>query len=541
MISINNISIKAKIFVIVAVSTIGFIINLFINYQTSSANAVSLQSVQSAIYPVLSEIDSNIVRLDKVKESLNAAAVSAEEELLANADDLAKQTRESFQRIKELEPQAEHSIAELTTAFDSYYGAGRTLTTGMIEGTLPMDQFQAAAAKMTGALEHYQGSLTQTRDHHYTAFIDTLTTMNERSQHAVWAGVAVALGFVLITGLVGGSIGMLLGRDVQGVVTSLQDIADGEGDLTKRLTVRGTDEVGRLGLAFNTFMDKLQDTITQVKTSTLSLAAASERLSRISDTATNQIVGQQERTGNIATAVNEMAATVQEVSANAQSAADAAQDAKNDAAKGHQVVETTIASIHGLSAEVDKASEVIHRLDTDTENIGVVLDVIKGISEQTNLLALNAAIEAARAGEQGRGFAVVADEVRTLASRTQQSTQEIQGMIERLQTGAREAVDVMEYGRQKVQSSVAQAQSAGGALQNISDGVVKIAGMNTQIASASVEQSSVAEEINQNIAHISDLAMGAAGSASEASEASQELFRLAAELERVVGRFKVEQ
>ena len=218
------------------------------------------------------------------------------------------------------------------------------------------------------------------------------------------------------------------------------------------------------------------------------------------------VLEQKDEVDKVATAMTQMSATVHEVARNATEAAEAAQRADEETSKGKMVVSQAIEAIDLLANEVNEAAQVIHRLEQDSDEIGAVLDVIRGIAEQTNLLALNAAIEAARAGEQGRGFAVVADEVRTLAQRTQQSTQEIQNMIERLQSGAQDAVKAMEQGRSRAQVGVEQAAEAGTSLETIAQAVGTISDMNTQIATAAEEQSVVAEEINLNIVTISDMA-----------------------------------
>jgi methyl-accepting chemotaxis protein len=237
--------------------------------------------------------------------------------------------------------------------------------------------------------------------------------------------------------------------------------------------------------------------------------------------------------------MNEMAATVQEVSRNAQYAADGALKADEEARNGAAVVTETIAAINSLSGNVENASEVIQRLEAESENIGSVLDVIRGIAEQTNLLALNAAIEAARAGEQGRGFAVVADEVRTLASRTQQSTSEIQEMIERLQQGSKNAVAVMEEGRRQTQAGVEQAARAGQTLQDITAAITSIRDLNTQIASAAEQQASVAEEINRSIVSINEVADETSLGMREAAMSSNQLTQYASQLQSLVERFEV--
>jgi len=234
-----------------------------------------------------------------------------------------------------------------------------------------------------------------------------------------------------------------------------------------------------------------------------------------------------------------MAATVQEIDRSANDAASAAQQADENAKRGQKVVSTSIEAIKDLANDVDHAAQVIGDVEKDSENIGSVLDVIKNIAEQTNLLALNAAIEAARAGEQGRGFAVVADEVRSLASRTQSSTQEIQTMIEKLQTATSNAVNVMRSGQEKAQGSVEQATEAGVSLDAITDAVTQITEMNIHIASAAKEQNSVTEDINRNLIHITDLSNQTSSNADKSEQSSDGLLELANNLQKNIERFKV--
>jgi methyl-accepting chemotaxis protein len=333
-------------------------------------------------------------------------------------------------------------------------------------------------------------------------------------------------------------IGQGILRPMQQLVQTMTKAAN-ENDLTLFVPIKTQDEIGATSQAFNNMLEKFQQSIGQVNVYVKQIATASDEMSAVTIETTKGIAHQQEQTDHLASAMNQMAATVKDVAQSAAEASNNASQAKAESDQGRLVVTTAADTISTLSESIILASTSIEKVEGDSEKIGTVLDVIRGIAEQTNLLALNAAIEAARAGEQGRGFAVVADEVRTLAGRTQSATQEIQQMIESLQTGAKEAVNLMHESNQYSHKSVEQTSQAGEALMAIVRAVEKINDMNLHIADASHEQGLVAEEINRNVVAISEIADQTTQGATKTGHASTDLARLSKDLQTLVVQFKI--
>lgn len=310
-------------------------------------------------------------------------------------------------------------------------------------------------------------------------------------------------------------------------------------DLSRSIRVGSVDEIGAMGQAFNQMIGKFRQSLGAVAGVTGQLGEVSGRVSSVAEKTLKAVNEQRSETDMVASAMNEMSATVQEVASNATQTAAASRNAEDESRNGVHVADEALKGIEALIHEIEKAAGVIRMVESHSDNIGTVVSVIKSIAEQTNLLALNAAIEAARAGEAGRGFAVVADEVRTLASRTQKSTEEIQTMIERLQEGVNDAVEAMEDAQGKARAGAEHVGRAADSLGRIAREVTHINDMNAQVATAAEEQSAVAEEINRNIISISHSADTTSHEASQSAQISDELVRLASELNRLVARFKL--
>ncbi|WP_417511965.1 methyl-accepting chemotaxis protein [Methylophaga sp.] len=321
------------------------------------------------------------------------------------------------------------------------------------------------------------------------------------------------------------------------LVGAIQNIK--KGDLTKKVAISGKSDFSWMAFELDSARKNVANLVHTLVGGVTQLTSASDNMQAISKETVDGVLRQQSETTQVATAMNEMTASVQEVARTASSAAEAARNADIEAKAGKQVVMETMQAIDSLATEVEKAAEQLSSLESDIGNIGAIVDVIRGITEQTNLLALNAAIEAARAGEHGRGFAVVADEVRTLAARTQSSTHEIEEMVERLQQGAQVAVKVMNEGRERAKHSVEKASSAGAALDSITAMISTMDEMSAQISSAANEQSSVAEDINRGIVNISQVAEHTAEGARESSVAVETLSNLATQLQEAASKFKV--
>ncbi|HAS62388.1 MAG TPA: methyl-accepting chemotaxis protein [Vibrio sp.] len=346
----------------------------------------------------------------------------------------------------------------------------------------------------------------------------------------VIAGLFITMGIILANSIT---------SPIRAIAARFSDLGKGDGDLSQRIEVKSNDEIGQLSQGFNGFIEKIHDSMKEVASTSSALQSAADTVSNKAHTTHDNSQLQRDQTIQVVTAINQMGVTISEIASNAATAAETATRASGNTEVGQNVVHKAKDAISRLASDIESTGQVVGQLASTTQEIGSILDVIRDISEQTNLLALNAAIEAARAGEQGRGFAVVADEVRNLASRTADSTEEIQKMINQLQSDAKDAVTAMATGKSLTNEGVSSADEAVEALINISNRIHDISDRNTQVATATEEQSTVVHTINHNIEEINAINVATTGTAEELALASSELKELSQRLDNLVGSFKL--
>jgi len=516
--------------VVVAVSAIVLTSNRNIEYQAT-------QLAERQI-PLLNKAHEVKLRVIQVQQWLTDISATRARDGLNDGFDEAENNAQRFKmlidELQKLDTQNASRYQGMLPTFDAYYQVGKRMAQAYIEdgpagGNVMMAEFDDVAARMSAEVD----SLLADIQIQTNTVLDSQNQTTSSATTIVWVAALVVLGMVGFLYFIISHALSYLPR----AVDELQRIA--EGDLTSTFDLKRGDEIGQLVGSMEVMRSRLLMVMSQIMQATDTLSSSSAQMSAVTSRASDSIQRQRSETEQVATAMNEMTATVQEVASNITHTAGAAHEANSETLQGKKIVEQAVGQIRQLAGQIESAADTIHRLEQNSQEITTVLDVIRGVAEQTNLLALNAAIEAARAGEQGRGFAVVADEVRTLASRTQESTEEINQMIDKLRSGTRQAVDVMNNSREQARTAVERASTAGDSLSSIANAVARINDMSNQIASAAEEQSAVSEEINRNIVRISDMTDDSAEGASQTSAASQELARIAGELKSLVGQFRI--
>ena len=435
-------------------------------------------------------------------------------------------------------------LGELKTSIAS----ARILESGFValldgKGKLRMHSNNMSQAQVEQALQSPNWTLTKTNYDLWGYQIVVATSKDEVNglvMDAAFESVVTVIGFGLIViAVISLLVQKLVGRPLATYVKAIQDIAEGEGDLTQRFEHKSNDELGEMAKGFNALLDRIHDTIKQAKLSASDVSNAASGLSQLATSSSESTKQQSLRTEQVASATHEMSVSAHEVSRNTTEAESFGQMANQQVTKVGSTLKTTIVNIEQQASAIETSSAVVQELVDASTTISSVLSVISDIADQTNLLALNAAIEAARAGEQGRGFAVVADEVRSLASRTQVSTEEIRSTVERLQNSGKEATKQMEANRKVALNNLEHAKVAGDALQEVLEAVKNITDRNTDIASAAMQQHQACEEVSESIEGIKDIGTQSASYAEQTYDACRRLAVMAEELSNKLSHYKV--
>jgi methyl-accepting chemotaxis protein len=504
----------------------------------SGATNVSIEAMAEQHLPNLNDAHELKYSVAQVQQWLQDIAATRGLDGLDDGFDTAEEYAQTFytlaERLARNDPSNAKTYRDLIPTFEAFYSTGKTMAQAYV------DRGPSGGNPMMGEFDEVAEAMTQDVESMLNRIINTSrTTANEQeslSKSTVWS---VAIGSLLV---LGGVIILFLTissslRFLPTLIEEMDKIA--AGDLTSNIHAEREDEFGQLASSMKAMQQKLQGMISKISDMTNQLSATSEEMSATMSVSSQNIRTQQSETDQMATAMMQMTQSVMEVARNVAETATAVNSTRSETEHGKQVVDQTLDGIRSLSHQIDNTANVISKVGQDSENISTVLDVIKSIAEQTNLLALNAAIEAARAGEQGRGFAVVADEVRTLAGRTQDSTQEINAIIEQLQHGARQAAQSMNDSREQTTHVVQQATQAGESLGVIADSITQIDSMSSMIAAATEEQNAVAENMQASVSQINQSIHGSATSAEQTAVAANELARMATTLQSMMQQFRV--
>lgn len=506
------------------------------------SNAIGIAKVNLPEIQLLIQADRDLYQSLTAERALLQVESSQHAALLTEQADNAKQAQDRVYQSLDISTTSTPAERE---EFTRRYNAWKEAANDVINMARQGDDASRASAtaksygSASAAFEHVRDYIDELQEKRLVE-VDEYTQEIDRDLDASAKQLlAIVVVATLVSLLAAFFLPLLVANQVRSISDRIQNIAEGDGDLTIRVPVTTNDELGELSAHVNVFMEKLQRIIASVLQNTNEVSKAAESLLSVSSSSQKAADEQCHAITMVVTAVNELTMAIQEVARNTNNTAQNTKDATEITERGQERIRVAVEHVQSLASRIHETAEFMSKLEGEAKNVTSVIDVIRGVAEQTNLLALNAAIEAARAGEQGRGFAVVADEVRTLASRTQQSTGDIQGMLSQLQSGVQHAVTAMGNSEVMTNDAVTSASDAGESLAGINSAVREIADMTTQIATAAEEQSSVTAEIDRNLVQINTLAMNTAEGASKTATESQRLNQLSIQLRQLVGQFKV--
>lgn len=544
--NIKNLSIKSKIAIPLMVIVIVFSTVTVLNVIKSNAQAAINHELNNVVQPVLDNLEDGYRDIYQVIASAQGLLLAKDKDAIEyqkfEFEDNAYKAAPRFESVQTLytagvlDSSSQDELAKLVKAMKKWVALHEPMFAEPANALQHNIDYSPALDAEFAIIDDQLGYIRELIAVKQKELRQQANDSIEESKLIIEVGMAVAVLAALFSMWLSNRF---IVQPIQSVEKAMNEIASGDGNLAQRMKVEGSDEIARLSSAFNKFVSKIHTTVEQVILTSNAVRAEMENIKSITQNVAEFSSNQQKESEVVAAAVHEMQATSETVSGNALDAATASNVANNEVESADSTLGLTVTSIERLAQDIENAGGVVQELDTDVKNIASILGVIKGIAEQTNLLALNAAIEAARAGEQGRGFAVVADEVRALASKTQDSTGEIQSMIERLEVGAKHAVGVMTESKASGEKTIVQAGTAASSLSEIRNSIGKMNEMNTQIATAASQQSQVSEEVNQNVQRIAESTMKMVEMANNAENACISLAEQCEALDSLVSQFEV--
>lgn len=535
----NNISIFKKVIAIFILAVIIFALNLSISVISINKNRTTLNYMEQQVYQRVELANQNVFFIQRLDELYTQSVSFADEDLLTNAGNMYESLRKNLQQLDKVDPSQANQLNNLSAKLTRYNDMTIKLAKGMLAGTIDMANIGQISQEKSQAYEAVLNEIQNYKQEKVLEFKQSIKEAGDRSEQSLWLTLSIGIALLIVMFIVTIAIARAISSSARNVAQSLSELADGKGDLSHKLNVSGSDELGQVSSNFNRFLGLLGDSIRRVVNVTDPLLASSHSLKQRMEDATHATQRQSHDASAVQVSMEDMRHSVIEISQNARQAASAAQIAEKEAMQGMTVVQRTIDISQELNTGIQAASNSINELARDTENVTSILNVITSIAEQTNLLALNAAIEAARAGEQGRGFAVVADEVRALASKTADATTEIRHVLQNLKTAAISSVSTMNVAMSKSSENETNAQNTGSALKSIQQQIVSINSMNTHIASATEEQASVASQVVDNVVNMNASFEQTLQILSQVRNVSEGLVDFANELKNATSQFKL--